>query len=120
MQQNIAKLILNIISIKHDYDNKITELITKVIVKGIDLETLNLYMSYVNDTWKVRAYLEAYAEGVDLTKYNPDLYSGDQLWWILQGIKDGVEVELYDSHKIPYEAMETIYNHLIEEKNKED
>lgn len=68
----------------------------------------NPEIPYIKSNWAITAL----AEGFDLTKYIEEGYNKDQIYEIYAGIKDGVDVTLYDSIDISAEYM-AIFRHAV-------
>lgn len=71
---------------------------------GLTTEQLSAYfnpnMPYVKSNWAITALVE----GFDLTKYI-DEYDKDQIYEIYAGMKDGIDISVYNRVDIPAELM---------------
>lgn len=72
---------------------------------GLTTEQLNRYFNpdipYIKSNWAISAL----AEGFNIDKYVDEDYDKDQIYEIYAGIKDGVDVSVYDKKDIPAEKM---------------
>lgn len=79
---------------------------------GLTTEQLQPYFNpeipYVKTNWAISAL----SEGFSIDKYINEGYNKDQIYEIYAGIKDGVDVTLYDSIDIPAERM-AIARHAV-------
>ena len=79
---------------------------------GLTTEQLKPYFNsdipYVKSNWAIAAL----SEGFDMSKYINEDYTKDQIYEIYAGIKDGVDVSLYDDKEIPAERM-AIARHAV-------
>ena len=80
---------------------------------GLTTEQLKPYfnpdISYIVTNWAVTAL----AEGFDLFKYVNAGYNKDQLYEIYAGLKDGVDISVYDDINIPAEKMAIAHHAMV-------
>jgi len=101
-----------------EMDKECIDLVKEALDKGIDLDSLALYARYyMNDPDMCETYLHAFIDGVSLTDYNPDDYGGLQMKYIYLGLRDGLDVSIYNHPKLPSEAMKIAWQTLTRLKN---
>lgn len=80
---------------------------------GLTTEQLKPYFNpeipYVKINWAIAGL----AEGFDLSHYIENDYDKDQIYEIYAGMKDGVDVNVYDSASIPAEKMAIARHALV-------
>ena len=69
----------------------------------------NPEIPYVKSNWAITAL----AEGFDLTVYVNDGYNKEQLYELYAGLKDGVDISIYDDINIPAEKMAIVRHALV-------
>ena len=118
MNENTKELI-RLICIHVDHGSR--SLILDALDKGIDEDTLLLYMRfYKSDMEKTKIYLEAFIENVSLSNYDPDQYNGAQIRYIYYGLKENIDVTIYANPRLPAVAMEAAYKQLKYEKEDKE
>lgn len=107
-EETVIKLLKNVLNGEREMN--LCKSAETALDGGIDLVDFSTYFSCVKeDPLKTKIYFDAFNAGVSLSEYEMQLYSGEQLRWIFEGKKEGLDVSIYDSPKMPHEAMNTAY-----------
>lgn len=61
---------------------------------------------------KLNAILDAYENNINISKYIKD-YSGKQLYWIIKGIKNNLDISVYDNIDYSGKQMKYLYKALL-------